>query len=202
MNIPNQRKSWEKFYRGKGGWRGYGEIPYFENYIKKDHLVLDLGSGTGKYSFYYLYKNYKIILMDFSLNALKKNKLYYERICADARYIPFKDNLFDAIIIFNLLEHFLKYDLEFLVKEIDRTLKKDGYIFLNVISKGDFRYGNGEEIERDTFLRDNGIITHYFDIEEIEALFNNMIIIYKNKMNKKLRFSEKQEERIFTIIKK
>ncbi|MGC8646908.1 MAG: class I SAM-dependent methyltransferase [Thermoplasmata archaeon] len=200
--MIDQRKEWEKFYRGKGGWNGYGIIPYFEEYVKKDDDVLDIGSGSGKYSFLYLYRGYRITMLDFSMNALRKTRLFHDRICADARFIPFRDNSFDAVIMFNVLENFNEYEIEKLTGEVNRIMKNNGLIFLNVISKGDFRYGKGVEIERDTFLKDNGIMTHYFDIEEIKNYFKNFKIEYIKILNKKLRYTDKQEERIFSIIKK
>jgi hypothetical protein len=52
-----------------------------------------------------------------------------------------------------------------------RVLKPGGMIFLEVFGIEDMRYG-GEEVEEHTFVRQSGIIYHYFTKEELQNLFS------------------------------
>jgi len=76
-----------------------------------NNYVLDLGSGNGAYSHWYLGKKprSKLIAVDWSFAALKnftgpKNGLSL-RICADVLYLPFKPEIFDTIFSIDTLGH-------------------------------------------------------------------------------------------------
>jgi len=173
----DQRKVWEKFYRTQERpWKGYKEIDSFLELVKKGSLVLDAGSGTGKSSIKY-YKDFKIILLDFSMNSLKNSVLKNEKILGNVKSLPFKDQVFDAIISIHLFEHLLEDERYIAMKELIRVLKEKGLLFIESFSVQDFRYGKGKEIEKNTFLRGNNIFTHYFEKDEFFNLLNNFYII-------------------------
>lgn len=73
-----------------------------------------------------------------------------------------------------MLQHLLKKEREAAVCEFERVLKPGGMIFLEVFGIKDMRYG-GEEIEEHTFVRQSGIIYHYFTKEELQALFSEFV---------------------------
>lgn len=172
-----QRKAWEKFYREqRRPWKGIKEIDSFLDLVKKGALVLDAGSGTGKSSSLYS-RYYRIILLDFSMNSLRNSSVGCDRVLGNVKSLPFGDNTFDAIISIHILEHLLEKERYHAMNELHRVLKNNGLIFLESFSVDDFRFGNGDEIERNTFLRGNGIITHYFEMDEFSSLLNNFHII-------------------------
>lgn len=183
-----ERKAWEKFYRDqKYPWKGENELEDFIKYIKKGSLVLDVGSGTGKSSKRYS-ELFNIVLLDFSMNSLRNAYNSYEKVLGDVRNLPFKNCSFDGIIAVHILEHIpIKY-IQKSVEEMYRILKKDGYIFVDVFSVEDFRFGKGEEIEKNTFLRKTGIFTHYFYDDELINILNkfNLIKIEKKIIKRKI----------------
>ncbi len=52
-----------------------------------------------------------------------------------------------------------------------RVLKPGGVLYFKDFSRNDFRYGKGTEVEPSSFLRGDGIITHYFESEDLVSLF-------------------------------
>jgi len=90
---------------------------------------------------------------------------------ADARALPFRDAAFDAIICWHILGHLDKEGRKGMVRELGRVLAGGGRVFFRGFSRADMRYGKGKETEEGTFLRGDGISTHYFTEEETEELF-------------------------------
>ncbi len=123
----NTRKSQSKFY-----WAV--EIPSKKHdsmtYEKiTDKKVLEIGCSNGlaakKYSKYF--RTYLgIDISDKAINKAKSLKLKNTRfICSDAHLLPIENNYFDCVIVNSLLHHL---DLKKSLKEINRVLKKDGYL--------------------------------------------------------------------------
>ncbi len=110
--------------------------------INKGMKILDLGCGRGDVSFYLASKGATVIGVDYSSdaielaeNALKSmpNKIknsvkFYKQ---DAKELSFDDNYFDAIISFDVFEHLYKEELEIVMENISRILKKDGILIVH-----------------------------------------------------------------------
>jgi SAM-dependent methyltransferase len=123
-----------------------------EREISRTHvtgIVLDIGSKNRRYD--HLFPDTTIIAIDIDPKSKNDNIL----IC-DARYLCFKDNTFDTIISFEVLEYI--HEINVVFSEILRVLKKGhcAYIsipFLNPI------HGDGKDVIRytkyglDTILR-------------------------------------------------
>jgi ubiquinone/menaquinone biosynthesis C-methylase UbiE len=65
--------------------------------------------------------------------------------------LPFDNGCFDAVISISVIHHAVKKDIEKIIAEVYRILKKNGIFFTNVASVEDPRYGEGEEVEENTF---------------------------------------------------
>jgi hypothetical protein len=63
--------------------------------------------------------------------------------------------------------------------ELKRVLKEGGLIFFEVFGLEDMRCGGefSTPFEKSTFVRQNGIIYHYFTKEEVRTLFNEFEIL-------------------------
>ncbi len=93
----------------------------------KGHIVLDLGCGTGKYSFEIAKHAKKVFALDSSERMLDYAKKKYPEmkfIYADATNTPLEDNSIDVVFSFGLLEYVK--NKEKLIKEISRLLKHGG----------------------------------------------------------------------------
>lgn len=98
---------------------------------KKFGVFLDIGCGTGRYTKILSNLSEKTIGCDFSLNRLKKVGL---PVCmADCENLPFKSGSADFIMCSELLQHVKPEGVVNCVKEIKRTLKRNGSIM--IISK-------------------------------------------------------------------
>ncbi|HEU13125.1 MAG: class I SAM-dependent methyltransferase [Thermoplasmata archaeon] len=175
------RRSWENFYREhKNPWR-VNKYYGIEIYIDKGSLILDLCSGTGNASRPLVEKGYSVVLLDFSMNSLRRSGGgEYARVLGDATALPFRDSSFDAIIASHAISHLLEEERRKAVSEIYRVSKENAILVFEAFTTGDFRYGKGVEIERNTFLRGNGIYTHYFTEDELNSLFKEWHIFEKN----------------------
>lgn len=188
--------AWEKEYRHLQ-WGCAGSISHITERLLKGSRILDAGCGCGRHLFP-LSSNYSTTGIDISFAALTKARGYLKKqgrkadyATASLTHLPFKKGNFDAVICLGVLQHLTEPGRKAAVSEIKRVLKHQGLVFFEVFGSQDMRFG-GEEIEERTFVRQHGILYHYFTSEEIRALFNEFEflelkdnIIEKNYKGKK-----------------
>ena len=103
--------------------------------IKNDQSFLEIGCGSGPVS-RYVSEKYKIEVVgtdvdEDQIESAKKSARTLKNItflAADATDLPFEDNSFDIILSINVLHHISSW-MDAL-KEIDRVLKKGGFLLL------------------------------------------------------------------------
>jgi len=103
--------------------------------------ILDVGCGDGIFSEILLGKGKQIIGVDFdeiALKEAKKRKVYKKLIKCDAKNLPFSANFFASVLANSSLEHI--ENLEPVLKEIYRVLKKGGVFILSAPSEKRARY--------------------------------------------------------------
>jgi 2-polyprenyl-3-methyl-5-hydroxy-6-metoxy-1,4-benzoquinol methylase len=95
--------------------------------------LLDIGSSWGRWSIAAARKGYRVTAIDPSLGAVLAGKrvakslgLEIEFIVGDARFLPFRDESFDRVFSYGVIQHFSKANAAVAVKEIGRVLKADG----------------------------------------------------------------------------
>lgn len=112
---------------------------WFQKYLKKNDVVLDLGCGIGQTAIRISFKVKKVIGLDNDLKSIriaqqdanKKNSSNIKFILADAnKKLPFKTGYFSKVIVTDVLEHLVRRDQA--LKEIGRVLKLKGLLFLVV----------------------------------------------------------------------
>jgi SAM-dependent methyltransferase len=140
--------------------------------------VLELGCGNGKTLIAMIQRGWDVTAIDFASPAIILSRkvvgcvTHGHVMVADARYLPFKNNSFDAVFAMHVIGHMHKEDRERTISTLPHVLKPGGSLFFSDFSVNDFRFGKGNEIEPATFRRSPGIITHYFTHEEVIALFS------------------------------
>jgi len=97
--------------------------------------ILDLGCGEGPLSYLLYKKGAKVHAIDISKEALKRMRKFTKNMKinikkAPAENLPYKDNFFDIIFTFDVIEHVKDYKKTFI--EMNRCLKNGGYIFLEM----------------------------------------------------------------------
>jgi ubiquinone/menaquinone biosynthesis C-methylase UbiE len=195
-------------------------INRFSNkYVKNARSVLDLGCGIGSYT--YNLDNQNCLGLDIEINALNIAKKYSTKtdfIQGSVSKLPFRDEAFELISLWGVIEQLpIGIEVE-VIKEIRRVLSYGGYFLLSavnnhIISKildPDFyisrqRYYSAKKLAE--LITENG-----FDIEEctirgglytlltISIFYLHKYILYKTE-GRLLRFFYKKSDKEFHDIK-
>ena len=127
----------------------------------KDKEVLEVGCGPGIGLGYLAKKAKKVIGTDYDTNLVKFAKDYYKDrvdiLQSDAQYLPFKNNTFDVVILFEAI-YYLPYPDRFLC-ECKRVLKKGGIVLVCTANK-----------DREGF-NPSPFSVKYFSVPELADLF-------------------------------
>jgi len=182
MNRDKSLDNWEKDYSHRG--QVWGGAVHYNLPIQSGETLLELGCGNGKTCSAILDQQCTVIGIDFSLSAVKmcrsrfslKNNSDFAK--ADASFLPFRNESFDAIVAFHILGHLNENMRDQCVRETVRTLKDGGKIYFSGFSNEDFRAGTGKETEPGTYVKKNGISTHYFSEDEVIELFSGFTLIF------------------------
>ncbi len=166
--------------------------------------ILDLGCGNGRHLVYFGKKGYQIFGSDLSgwgLQAAQQwtnqEKIPILLTLADMQYLPFAENSFDAIISFRVIQHNLFVDIQATFKEIERVLRKDGLLVIDLLryDPDSERFNNSDLIEPRTYAprsgTEKGMPHHAFTKEEIFEILNKWNIKF---------FDSSTEKRHSTII--
>jgi SAM-dependent methyltransferase len=104
------------------------EREFVREFVKIHHIqdrCLEIGCGVGLFAEVVP----SFLGLEYALEALfAKGFEEFNRICADARFIPLIDSCIQCIFSFNTLEHVPDVDLAF--SEMDRVLKPAGFLIL------------------------------------------------------------------------
>lgn len=150
--------------------------------------VLDVGCGGGRHLVYLAKEGFEVYGTDRSAAGLtiSRERLENEGLKAtlrrcDMTELPFPDEFFDAVLSVYVLHHNILENVEKAVGEIRRALKGGGFFFANLSGKGDYKEGQGKEIEPGSYICDSGIETgmthHFFMRQEVETLLEGFEIL-------------------------
>ena len=156
--------------------------------------VLDLGCGGGRHTL--LFANEGIIPygIDISGEGVKyTQELLLENgygrfadniVCGSFEKLSFEDNFFDGILAYGTLYYGESAIHKAAIREMYRTLQGGGVCLALVRGHEDYRYGQGKEIEPNTFVIDItderasasaevGMVMHFFSPDELKELFKD-----------------------------
>jgi SAM-dependent methyltransferase len=148
-----------------------------------------------------VHRDWCVTAIDFSpratlmARAIARDGAGTEVVVADARTIPFQNGSFDGVAANHILAHGLAADRCRIARELCRVLRHGGQLWFCDFSTGDFRNGTGHEAEPGTFVRGNGILTHYFTDNEVAGLFPGLDLISLRRHDWTLRVRGKDYAR-------
>ncbi|MBD0287532.1 MAG: methyltransferase domain-containing protein [Bacteroidota bacterium] len=187
-------------YKGKVPWKVQQQIAatngyHYENLIgelgeypipdipieraSEQKLLLDIGCGWGRWLVSSALKNYIPIGIDLRLEfcetarqVLQDHGLKGYTAVADLKHLPFKENVFDVVWSFSVIQHTHKLRLLSCISHIHRILKSKGYCFLEFPNKGGIRNRFGPVKEEHKTKDDyNAWSVRYYSIKEYRKFF-------------------------------
>jgi|GEM_PF-6302888 len=159
--------------------------------------ILEIGCGDGRYLKFLQERGAYVIGLDISDVALSLAKKRGQVIKADARNLPFKSNVFDAVFSFGVVEHF--DETQKAINEHQRVTKKDGIIIISVpnifspynilaalwhIKKGTWRMRPASYGKRFTLKQLKSMLEKSNNTEVIELSGLNIFPIYFSFLNR------------------
>jgi SAM-dependent methyltransferase len=152
------------------------------------HDVLDLGCGVGRHSWLLAREGFNVTGTDDSPTAVEhcRRWLAAEGLDADFRVsdmmkIPGGPESLDAILAYNVIYHASRSEVIRIIATIRDALRPGGLFYGTFIDKNNPRFGIGREVERDTFVVDDGSeagVPHYYiDESDLRELFGDFEIL-------------------------
>lgn len=128
-----ENKEWDKFYRLHTHKKITPPEKVLIELINKEDVILDIGCAYGRIM--RLFPNARGI--DVSKEMLKRNPYKNKiQLMDSTKGLNFKDESFDNVICVHVLQHIKDdKDIEKVLLESNRVLKKEGCIFINAIPK-------------------------------------------------------------------
>jgi ubiquinone/menaquinone biosynthesis C-methylase UbiE len=199
--MSSSREAWQRLYSKHGlQYGGIGDIVPLEPFLHPGMIALDAGCGDGKTT-ELLARRCEVVGLDFSREALLSLRLQRPSLASsdlvecELPSLPFETEKFDAIACVHAVSHLPRKDRARVAEELERVLKVGGHLLVEGFGKEDLRFGEGTEMEDGTFLRGNGILTHYFEAREISRLFREMETISETSTSKRITFGARSGKR-------
>jgi len=194
MYLRKSRDAWQKLYAKHGiQYGGSGDIGPLEQIIRPGMRALDAGCGDGKTT-EVLAKKIEVVGCDFSregLSSLQRQRgkdMDVNLVECELGALPFVDEKFDIVACVHSLSHLTADGRARAAAEIVRTLVPGGHVLVEGFHPDDLRYGKGEEVENASFMRGNGILTHYFGEGEIKRLFEGLDLVSEAMLTRRVSF--------------
>jgi SAM-dependent methyltransferase len=131
--------------------------------------LLDLGCGVGSDARYFARHGIQVTATDFSEVVIAQNQTLPKTqnlefaIIDITDVLPYADNSFDVVYAHLSLHYFSNQQTQSIFDEISRVLRPSGKLYFACKSIHDQKYGEGEEIGPDMFIR-KGHVRHFFSL--------------------------------------
>lgn len=210
--MSHQGNIWEREYVNPKlvtkGDKPQADTLRFLKFLKKEQKykvegrkILDIGCGTGRNSNYLASKNNEVIGIDISKSAIRlaKDRAEASLLTVDYRVgdigedYAIKDNDIDIILDVTSSNSLNEKGRENYLKEIDRVLKKGGYIFIRALCKdGDDNakklLKESPGLDYDTYvIKEIGLVERVFSREDFIKTYSKYFNILK--LDKKTSYS-------------
>jgi len=167
----------------------YKFVKKLEGVFPERPLILwDLCCGAGRHTVLLSRMGHQVYGSDAAINGisntqklLEDNLLKAELKVSDMTKFPFEKVKFHGVISWDALHHNTYANISSSVRLVHENLVDKGMFMLTLLSSKGGAYGQGTEIEKNTFVKDSGSETgvphHYFDEKEVRTLFKGWKIV-------------------------
>lgn len=143
-------------------------------------LLLDIGCNWGRWSTAASRKGYEVVGLDPSLGAIMAAKRVADQlglsirfVVGDARYLPFRNELFNYVFSYSVLQHFSKINVTKALNEVSRVLDADGESLIQMPNFLGIR-SLQHQLKR-KFREAEDFEVRYWSVPELKNTFNQLI---------------------------
>jgi SAM-dependent methyltransferase len=181
----SDKEFWDRRFNEEG--KVWGELPSKSAYqalkLFRKHGVNSIlvpGSGYGRNTRLFSSSGFDVTGIEISTAACNLAKQFdpaskvYEGSVLDMSFIP---GTFEAIYCFNTLHLFCENDRRLFIQECFNKLGGTGLAFFTVFSEEEPSYGEGREVESNTYESRPNRPTHYFTEDDLREHFRDFEVI-------------------------
>ena len=187
-------KQWNEIWKTAGGRAGWltpdpsvvSLVPRFKD--EGLQRVLDLGFGLGRHSILLAREGFDVCGIESSPVGLDHARQWADREAVavnlslgDMSCLPYGGDSFDLVLAWNVIYHGTVDYIRSTIIEIERCLRRGGYLVCSLISTKNDQCGWGEEIEHGTYVvaghYEKSHPHHYFDRAEVEAFLGRFALL-------------------------
>ena len=148
--------------------------------VNNERRLLDVGCNWGRWSLSAVRKGWRVIGIDPSLGAImaaRRMATAEQRkiavICGDARFMPFKANVFHAVFSYSVLQHFDEGEAKVILGEIARVMKPEGIAKIQMAHRCGVR--STYHRTRPNYSESGDYRVRYWKWSELQRVFDNTI---------------------------
>ncbi len=179
---------WDSIWRDARGERSYWQEPEervvkLAEELRKEgrRWVYDVGCGVGRHTVFMARQGFDVYGSDLSPEALRRCREWLEReglkaalTLNDMEHVPYPNGFFDAVIAYHTIYHAAWDKLAGVVDALRNSLAPGGRLLASFRSTRDSAWGEGIELEPNTFRGTSGeeesVVHHFCDERELEEL--------------------------------
>lgn len=149
--------------------------------------ILIPGYGYGRNAKFFTDKGFDVTGIEISKTAIDLAKKQYGKSIhvhhGSVSDMPFDDEIYDGVFCYALIHLLNEGERAKLIEDCYNQLRPGGYMVFVAISKNTATYGQGKEVDKDTFLTPHGITIFYYDSLSVEKEFGNYGILEAKEIN-------------------
>jgi len=201
---------WESSFKEKKemwGWEPSDSAIATLEFFKEKEIskILIPGFGYGRNGKIFLDNGFEVTGIEISETAIDiaknqiKNK--FKIYSGSVNSMPFDEELYDGIFSYALLHLLNREERIKFLHNCFNQLKPNGHMIFVSLSKTDFRYGQGEQLSKDSFKTNHGVTLFFYDLDSIQLEFAKLGLQKAEEIEEpKINFDNKPIQKFWYII--